>query len=292
MLMMRKSLSTHPLRSFTSLIQAEKSAVFNCNKETLFSIVDDAPNYPKFVPWCSKSVIVDQKPDHYLVELEVGYKYFKDSYISQVYPYPHDKITTSAKNTEIFHHLESVWTFEAISDTQSKATQQIKFEFRNSLYQSVSGMVLSLLVDNIMKGFQMRANEITRIENVLGSGHEGSRGQTTSGQSKAAQTILRSPVDFAPSLEEDHNTDIIQERNYQTLRVLKGNNQIWTLIDAKIASLLESGILNPKEMAKLTKMKELAVFRKKVEDIYRLYIIQVKNETMFAMHLKDLCVQK
>lgn len=59
--------------------------IIRYSPEQLFNVVAAVDMYEDFLPWCQRSEIVRRNPDgNFDAELEIGFKFFVESYISHV----------------------------------------------------------------------------------------------------------------------------------------------------------------------------------------------------------------
>ena len=57
--------------------QVTCARVFRFSQQQLFDVVAEVESYKEFVPWCQRSVIIDQTdPNNLYAELEVGFRMF------------------------------------------------------------------------------------------------------------------------------------------------------------------------------------------------------------------------
>lgn len=59
--------------------------IIRYSPEQLFNVVAAVDMYQDFLPWCQRSEIMRRNPDGTLdAELEIGFKFFVESYVSHV----------------------------------------------------------------------------------------------------------------------------------------------------------------------------------------------------------------
>lgn len=69
----------------SSKLKADTIFVIRYSPEQLFDVVAAVDLYDGFVPWCQRSKILRQHPDgSFDAELEIGFKFLVESYISHV----------------------------------------------------------------------------------------------------------------------------------------------------------------------------------------------------------------
>ncbi|KAL6511596.1 hypothetical protein OROGR_021193 [Orobanche gracilis] len=78
----------------------------------LFNVVAAVDLYEDFVPWCQRSEIMRHNPDgSFDAELEIGFKFLVESYVSHVELNKLKSIKTTSSQSSIFDHLINIWEF-------------------------------------------------------------------------------------------------------------------------------------------------------------------------------------
>ncbi|KAK6130880.1 hypothetical protein DH2020_035398 [Rehmannia glutinosa] len=110
--------------------------------EQLFNVVAAVDMYQEFLPWCQRSEIIRRNPDGtFDAELEIGFKFLVESYVSHVELSKPKSIKTTASQSSIFDHLINVWEFNPgpVPGT-CNLYFLVDFKFKSPLY----GQLLSL----------------------------------------------------------------------------------------------------------------------------------------------------
>ncbi|KAL0314854.1 UNVERIFIED_CONTAM: Coenzyme Q-binding protein COQ10, mitochondrial [Sesamum angustifolium] len=90
----------------------EERRVLGYSPEQLFNVVAAVDMYEDFLPWCQRSEIVRRNPDgSFDAELEIGFKFLVESYISHVELHKPKSIKTTSSQSTLFDHLINVWEF-------------------------------------------------------------------------------------------------------------------------------------------------------------------------------------
>ena len=131
-------------------------------------IVASVSEYHAFVPWCSGSKII-RRYDHntFDAELTVGFKLFVERYTSRVVVVPGKSVTATSKDTGLFRHLRTRWTFTPISGDVNacKVEFDVEFEFHSRIYSSASAHFLSEVVEKMVGAFEQRCASIMPNDN-------------------------------------------------------------------------------------------------------------------------------
>jgi len=124
--------------------------------EILYAIVADVGRYPEFLPWVLEADIIKKTDQGFLADLTVGYKFFQDTYRSEV-------ILTPNKRVEIryikgpFKHLENHWIFSPNASNGVAVEFFINFEFESSFFQTMIRSVFTDAIKKMITAFEERA---------------------------------------------------------------------------------------------------------------------------------------
>ena len=141
----------------------------------MFNVVLAVDLYHGFVPWCQRSEVLKQYPDgSFDAELEIGFKFLVESYISHVeFERPkwikvskdllsfvclRDGIfmimtctfQTTARDTGLFDHLINLWQFKPgpIPGT-CELSILVDFKFNSPLYRQVLNIFCSIIDETL-----------------------------------------------------------------------------------------------------------------------------------------------
>ncbi|KAF3956698.1 hypothetical protein CMV_018202 [Castanea mollissima] len=154
----------------------EEKLVLGYSPEQLFDVVAAVDLYHGFVPWCQRSEVIKHNPDgSFDAELEIGFKFLVESYISHVELNRPNYIKTTAMDSNLFDHLINIWEFNPgpVPGT-CNLHFLVDFKFQSPLYRQVASMFFKEVASRLVGSF----NDRCRL--VYGPGvrvHENSYGQ-------------------------------------------------------------------------------------------------------------------
>lgn len=128
--------------------------------ELLYNIVADVERYPEFLPWVLSADIPQQTEKGFLADLTVGYKFFKDTYRSEVLLTPHERIDIRYIKGP-FKHLHNHWIFSPAPSNSVYVDFFIDFEFQSTLFQGMIQTVFSQAVTKMVSAFEERARVLS-----------------------------------------------------------------------------------------------------------------------------------
>ena len=126
----------------------------------MYDLVADVAKYPEFIPWTIATRIksVEHESDHDVrhADMIVGFKMFRESFLSRVDLYIDESRIDTAYVDGPFKHLISNWRFE---DTQTGCNVHfhVDFEFKSLLLQGAAGMFFMDAMKRIVQAYEDRA---------------------------------------------------------------------------------------------------------------------------------------
>lgn len=128
--------------------------------EILYAIVADVERYPEFLPWILNADILKQTEQGFLADLTVGYKFFQETYRSEVILTPHERVEIKYIKGP-FKHLENHWIFSPVTSNSVDVNFFIDFEFQSSLFQGMIQTVFTEAVSKMITAFEERARALS-----------------------------------------------------------------------------------------------------------------------------------
>ena len=125
--------------------------------EQLYELVADVEDYPNFLPWCIALRVLERSEHLLRAEMLVGFKVFRESFISRVTLMPTDRIDVEYLDGP-FHHLQNRWLFRA-ADGGCEVDFYVDFEFRSRILRKIAGPVFGEAVRRMVHAFEQRAAE-------------------------------------------------------------------------------------------------------------------------------------
>ncbi|KAM7518325.1 hypothetical protein LguiB_017287 [Lonicera macranthoides] len=140
----------------------EEKRVMGYSPEQLFAVVAAVDLYEDFLPWCQRSDIVRRYPDgSFDAELEIGFKFLVESYVSHVELKKPTYIKTAASDSNLFDHLINIWEFSPGSVPGScNLYFLVDFKFQSPFYRQMATMFFKEVVSRLVNSFNDRCRLI------------------------------------------------------------------------------------------------------------------------------------
>ncbi|PIA54063.1 hypothetical protein AQUCO_00900558v1 [Aquilegia coerulea] len=140
----------------------EEKRVIGYSPEQLYAVVAAVDMYEDFLPWCQRSKIVRHNQDgSFDAELEIGFKFFVESYMSHVELNKPKSIKTTASESNLFDHLINIWEFNPGPVPGSCDLYfLVDFKFNSPIYRQVASMFFKEVVSRLVGSFSDRCRLI------------------------------------------------------------------------------------------------------------------------------------
>ena len=129
----------------------------NAKKETIFNVIANIENYPKFLPWCVGARIIETRriPDIIFqkAELVIFFKSFRESFFSNIKINRNNWTINISSNTKPFKSLNGFWMIEE-KENNCEVSFEIQFEFKSIILEKLIGFVFFKAVKSIVKAFE------------------------------------------------------------------------------------------------------------------------------------------
>jgi coenzyme Q-binding protein COQ10 len=129
--------------------------------ELMYRVVSDVEQYPQFLPWVLGLRIKSRSSDVVLAEMMVGYKSFREKYISRILLDPAELTVDVTQAEGPFRRLENHWRFVPLEGA-CEVHFAIDFEFRNRLLGAVAGAAFEKALLKMSEAFEARAAALSR----------------------------------------------------------------------------------------------------------------------------------
>jgi len=136
-----------------------RSALVMHSVEQMYLLINDVLSYPKFLPDCNDSKIVEQSENEMTASLLVAKggmsKWFTTKNTLEL-----NKRVTMDLLDGPFKKLTGCWLLTPLSDEACKISLELDYEFSNKMFALAFGRVFNHLANNMVQAFTARAKEV------------------------------------------------------------------------------------------------------------------------------------
>ncbi|AHM05178.1 Putative oligoketide cyclase/dehydratase or lipid transport protein YfjG [Roseibacterium elongatum DSM 19469] len=132
--------------------------------QQMYDLVGDVARYPEFIPWIAASRVRSVTPEGdyavMLADLVVGFKMFRERFLSRVTLWEDEQKIDTEYIEGPFHHLLSTWQFRDLPEGGCEVAFQVDFEFKNRILQGAAGLFFMEAMQRIVRAFETRAEAL------------------------------------------------------------------------------------------------------------------------------------
>jgi ribosome-associated toxin RatA of RatAB toxin-antitoxin module len=137
-----------------------KSTIVPYTQEQMYDLVNDIRKYSEFIPWCTRSEILQETSDEIHAELTFSSSGMEKSFSTINRLQPHKMIEIRLLQGP-FRQLEGFWRFEENSDARGcQVMLDLEFEFSNYFLGLMFGPVFHQVAVSLVDAFKERAKHV------------------------------------------------------------------------------------------------------------------------------------
>src|SRR5665213_1237025 len=110
----------------------QRSALVPYSARQLFELVNHTEDYPRFLPWCSKSEVIHRTDKEVEASLEISWSGIHKNFTTKNILHPYEKIEIILVDGP-FRHLSGDWQFIALSPKGCKVCLNLEVDFRGGV---------------------------------------------------------------------------------------------------------------------------------------------------------------
>ena len=137
--------------------KVEKNILILHSAEQMFELVDKVEDYPKFLPWYSKTEVIERKNNELKARLFMDYMRVRQSFATHNHNIPGKEIRMDLLEGP-FKILRGTWKFLDLGDDMCKVEFKLEYEFSNSVLSAMISPVFSHLSGALVHAFVKEAD--------------------------------------------------------------------------------------------------------------------------------------
>lgn len=139
--------------------RVHRSALVQHSAEQMFELVNDVEAYPKFLPWCRQSRVLDSSDTHMRAEIGLSLAGISRSFTTRNTLHRPERIMLHLVDGP-FRHLEGEWQFIALRDDACRVTLDLTFEVSNRLFAMALAPAFEKVGNSLVDAFGQRADAL------------------------------------------------------------------------------------------------------------------------------------
>lgn len=136
-----------------------KSVLLPFSAEQMFALVNGIEEYPKFLPWCGGTEILQREEHRVVASIAINYHGVKHAFTTENVNQPFSAIRMTLVEGP-FRHLDGNWTFKPLRADACKVELDLHYEFASKLLDKVIGPVFHMIANNMVEAFCRRAEAV------------------------------------------------------------------------------------------------------------------------------------
>ncbi|HVK56088.1 MAG TPA: type II toxin-antitoxin system RatA family toxin [Burkholderiales bacterium] len=136
--------------------QIDKSVLVEYSAEQMFALVDGVEDYPKFLPWCGGTHLIERSESITLATINIDYHGIRQSFTTRNRKEPPEWMHIELQEGP-FQHLIGHWRFKPLGEGACKVEFRLEYEFSSKLLQKIVGPVFSYIANTFVEAFVTRA---------------------------------------------------------------------------------------------------------------------------------------
>ena len=138
--------------------RVRKNAIVFHSKNKMFRLVDLIENYPKFLPWCGSTKIIERNNIKTIASIEINYKGIKQTFTTENTKKINDKMIIKLINGP-FKSLSGEWLFKELEKDSCQIELKLEYEFSNIILEKLISPVFNISANTFIDEFIKEANK-------------------------------------------------------------------------------------------------------------------------------------
>jgi ribosome-associated toxin RatA of RatAB toxin-antitoxin module len=127
--------------------------------ETMYDLVNDIEAYPRFLPWCPESEVLERGEHEVKARLTLSRGGLRRSFTTLNRMEPGRLIDITLIDGP-FRHLEGEWHFHPLRQDASRVSLDMSFDFSSRVIDAMLGPVFHQVANSLVDAFVRRAREL------------------------------------------------------------------------------------------------------------------------------------
>ena len=141
------------------MTKVSRSALVPYSAESMFCLVNDVASYPQFMDGCQSVEIIEHTEQLMVASLCLKKVGIEVNLTTENQLVPGLSIEMSLQDGP-FSSFKGLWQFKALSDSASKLSLDLEFEFKRRALGSVAAGMFSGVANNLVDELCRRADEV------------------------------------------------------------------------------------------------------------------------------------
>lgn len=141
----------------------KRQALVPYSARQMFELVNSIEDYPRFLPWCSASTIINKSDSEIVATLDIVWKGMHKSFTTRNVLMPYHRIDISLVDGPL-KHLEGIWIFHTLDEFACKVELELEFAFAGGFIDRLFEPIFQHIANTLVDAFCKRAAELYNHE--------------------------------------------------------------------------------------------------------------------------------
>jgi ribosome-associated toxin RatA of RatAB toxin-antitoxin module len=141
------------------LVTVERQAIVPYSAGRMFALVEDIESYPLFLPWCSRTEVVERTADRAVATIHVDFRGVRQTFTTANRMQPGERIRMTLVRGP-FKVLTGEWRFKALSASGCRVELTLAYQLASPLLARVVGPVFDHIANTFVDAFARRADAL------------------------------------------------------------------------------------------------------------------------------------
>jgi ribosome-associated toxin RatA of RatAB toxin-antitoxin module len=143
--------------------RVRKNAIVFHSKNKMFRLVDLIENYPKFLPWCGSTKIIERNNNKTIASIEINYRGIKQTFTTENTKKINDKMFIKLINGP-FKSLSGEWLFKELEKDSCQIELKLEYEFSNIILEKLISPIFNMIANTFIDEFIKEANKSNNVQ--------------------------------------------------------------------------------------------------------------------------------
>ncbi len=155
-----------------TLIRIDRSAIVLHPAYEMFDLVNDIDTYPDYMEGCRSVAIISRSNEEVVARLDLAKAGIRQSFTTRNRLLRPDSISMTLEQGP-FSRLQGEWRFQALSESASKISLLLEFEFKSGLGKLAGGKLFTQVANNLVAATTARADVLAARRQLAKDGFPG-----------------------------------------------------------------------------------------------------------------------
>jgi ribosome-associated toxin RatA of RatAB toxin-antitoxin module len=137
----------------------EKSVLIERTAVQMFELVDRVEDYPKFLPWCGGTELLERTDGKTAARIHISYHGLKAHFATENAKEAPRQMDIRLREGP-FRSMDGGWRFTPLGETACKVEFRLHYEFSSKILEMVLGPVFHHIANTFVESFVKRAQQL------------------------------------------------------------------------------------------------------------------------------------